>query len=148
MKANEDPVVVEQELPSTMEELWSAITDPNQMRRWYFDVIPDFRPEVGFSTEFVVQSGERSFLHRWTVTEVDSPNRIRYSWTFEGYPGEGYSEFELVPRGGGTLCRLSYVTVADFPDDVPEFTRDSCLNGWTYLIHERLKDYVGRPGQV
>ncbi len=40
------------------------------MRKWYFENIPAFKPEVGFETQFNVQSEERNFLHKWKVTEV------------------------------------------------------------------------------
>jgi hypothetical protein len=29
-----------------------------------------------------------------------------------------------------------------FPDDIPEFRRDSCIGGWEYLIQKSLKEYL------
>jgi hypothetical protein len=32
--------------------------------------------------------------------------------------------------------------VEDFPDDIPEFDRESCQSGWNYLISESLSSYL------
>jgi hypothetical protein len=37
--------------------------------------------------------------------------------------------------------KLSVRIVEDFPDDIPEFKRESGLEGWTYFIRKRLKEY-------
>ena len=34
------------------------------------------------------------------------------------------------------------VIVESFPQDIPEFSRMSCLGGWTYFINQSLKEYL------
>jgi len=63
MKKDEAPVVVEQDFNRSVSDVWDAITKIDEMRKWYFENIPDFKAEVGFGTRFVVESGDRSFLH-------------------------------------------------------------------------------------
>lgn len=70
MKKGDAPIIVEQIYASPVVAVWKAITDIDQMRQWYFDNIPAFKPEVGFETQFNVQSQDRDFLHLWRVTEV------------------------------------------------------------------------------
>ncbi len=48
-----------------MDAAWQAITDPEQMRQWYFPMLPDFKAEVGFSVEFNVECEGGNFLHQW-----------------------------------------------------------------------------------
>ncbi|MFN3162708.1 MAG: SRPBCC domain-containing protein [Pseudohongiellaceae bacterium] len=67
MQINDPDVIVEQDFPCSQQVLWRAITDPAQMRQWFFDNIPNFEPRVGFKTEFTVDAGERQFLHQWDV---------------------------------------------------------------------------------
>jgi len=52
--------------------VWKAITDKDQMKQWYFDTIDDFKPEVGFQTQFKVRNGNKDYLHIWKVTEVET----------------------------------------------------------------------------
>ena len=65
MKTSEALVVVEGDIDGSVTRLWHALTDAQVMRQWFFDNIPDFKPEVGFTTEFMVDAGERQFLHQW-----------------------------------------------------------------------------------
>lgn len=64
MKETEEPVIVEQTFDASVETVWNAITVLDQMRQWYFENIPSFRPEVGFETQFDVQNEDRHFLHK------------------------------------------------------------------------------------
>ena len=62
MKRSES-IEIEIVLPVSMDAAWQAITDPEQMRQWYFPMLPDFKAEVGFSVEFNVECEGRNFLH-------------------------------------------------------------------------------------
>jgi hypothetical protein len=70
IKKDEAPIVVEQNFDRSVSDVWNAITDVGEMRGWFFDNIPDFKAEVGFRTQFLVESTDRSLLHLWEVTEV------------------------------------------------------------------------------
>ena len=142
MKKTENPVVVEQTFNASIEKVWDAITDINQMHQWYFDNIPAFEARVGFETQFNVQSEERNFLHKWKVTEATPKEKIAYMWTFAGYPGEGLVVFELFSQKNSTLLRVTNHGLESFPQDVAEFERESCIAGWTYFIQKRLKEYL------
>jgi uncharacterized protein YndB with AHSA1/START domain len=136
MKRDEEPVVVEQDFSCSAALLWNAISDAERMRRWYFDCIPEFRAEIGFTTRFDIDAGERTFPHVWKVVEVDPGRKLAYSWRYDGYSGASTSIFEV------SRLILSCVVNEDFADDIPEFTRDSCLGGWRYLINDSLKSYL------
>ena len=56
MDMNADPIVVEQTFNAPMAVVWKAITDKDQMRRWFFKTMTDFEPEIGFETQFNVRS--------------------------------------------------------------------------------------------
>ncbi len=141
MRTNDEPVIVEQTYHASIDEVWSSITEIGQMRQWYFENIPSFEPEVGFETQFNVHNQGRDFLHLWKVTEVIPLKKIKYSWRFEGYPGDSFVVFELFEQNNGTKLRLSTEITEDFPDDIPEFTRESCLGGWTFFIKDRLREF-------
>ncbi len=138
-----EPIVVEETYPVDREIVWRAVTDPEQMRRWYFETMEDFRPEVGFETRFDVDAGERVFGHHWKVTRVQPGRSITYEWRYDGYPGLGMTEWRLSDTDGGTKLTLVCTGIESFPRDVPELTRESCENGWEFFLRERLAAYLG-----
>jgi uncharacterized protein YndB with AHSA1/START domain len=101
-----------------------------------------FKPEEGFETQFNIRSETRIFLHKWKVTKVIPPKKIKYEWTFEGYTGRSTTLFELFGQDNSTKLILTVEVLEDFPDDIPEFKRESCIGGWNYFINNRLKEYL------
>ncbi len=142
MKKSDPPVRVEQILNARKEDVWSSITERDQMVKWFFDNIPSFEPVVGFETQFTVATEERIFPHVWKVLDVDVNKRISYSWTYYGYEGDAIVYFELIPKGDKTLLRFTSEVLEDFNDDIPEFKLESCIGGWNYFIRERLMKYI------
>ncbi|RMF38833.1 MAG: SRPBCC domain-containing protein [Planctomycetota bacterium] len=145
MRADQPPVVVESQLPVSAERVWDALTDPAQMRQWFFDNIPDFKPQVGFQTQFDVATPKRVFPHRWQVTRVAPGQLLELRWNYEGYPGDATVEFTLQPSDQGCTLRVNCTVLEDFPDDIPEFRRESCVDGWTYLLQQSLPDFLSEP---
>lgn len=142
MKTSEPPIIIEQTFPCPLEKVWRAITDPAQMRQWYFEQLPDFQPVLGFKTRFDVEGPERTFPHVWEITEVVPGEKIVYNWHYEEYTGDSEVTFELQAQGDTTRLRLTHTVLADFPDHIPEFARESGVQGWTFLITERLAAFL------
>ena len=142
MKKGDPPVVVEQILNAPVPVVWRAISEVDQMTQWYFENIPEFKAEVGFSTRFDVENEGRVFPHLWTVTEVVSQRKLVYDWRFDGYEGDSYVVFELSDQGDRTKVTVSAHVRESFQDGIPEFTRENCTGGWKYFIQQRLKEYL------
>lgn len=142
MRVSEPPVVVQEIYDWPAEAIWRAITDVEEMRQWYFECIPAFEARVGFETEFTITNEGREFPHLWDVTEVEPGKKIVYGWRFHGYPGHGMVTFELEEQGGQTSLTLTNEVLEDFPDEIPEFRRESCLAGWQYLLGQSLREFL------
>lgn len=142
MKVTDGLIILEESFQSSIESVWAALTEIEQMRLWYFDNIPSFNPVVGFETQFNIKSETRNFLHKWKVTEAVPLKKIKYEWTFEGYSGRSTSLFELFSQGDSTKLKLTVEVLEDFPDEIPEFRRESCIGGWNYFINNRLKKFL------
>jgi len=142
MKTSEPPIIVSQIFSQSTTAIWKAITEATQMRQWFFDNIPDFKAEVGFQTQFNVKAPSRDFLHVWTVTEVIPEQKLVYNWKYENLAGDSFVTFELTPHNEGTELTLTTKVVEDFPDDIPEFARESCIGGWNYFVKERLYNFL------
>ena len=131
--------MVEETYPVPVQPLWEALTVRDVMVQWYFDTIEEFEPRVGFETRFMVSTGEREFPHVWKVTEVRPNERLCYDWSFENYDGDSNTVFELREVEGGTRLRLTATVTRPFPADIPEFERQSGVDGWTFLLKTNLK---------
>lgn len=143
MNNTNPPIIVEQVFDKDSETLWAAITDAKQMPLWFFDNIPAFETQVGFQTSFLVQSGERSFTHLWEIIEVIPGQKIKYDWRYKEYEGVGFVTFELFEQEEQrTLLRLSNEGIESFPQDIPEFAKESCQGGWEYFIQGNLLNYI------
>ena len=145
MTQTSDPVVVEQVFEVTPEVLWNAITQRDQMVEWFFENIPEFRPESGFETTFVIDTGERQFSHLWKIVDAEPGRRVVYDWRYEEYPGVGKVTFEVLPDEAGSRLRVVNEGLETFPDHVPEFSRESCVGGWQYFIQGNLKNFLATP---
>jgi uncharacterized protein YndB with AHSA1/START domain len=142
---NAEPIIVEQTFRAPIGRVWDAITNKDQMPKWFFNTINDFVPKVGFYTKFNVPSGAKDYLHVWRVMEV-VPNRLlTLEWQYGGYPGDSFVTFELNPSGEGTHLKLTHRGFETFPKDEPAFTRESGLAGWTYFICQSLKTFLDEP---
>ncbi len=144
MKAYYKPIIVEQVFNTSAERVWNAITKLDLMRQWFFENIEAFRPEVGFETQFNVQSGERNFLHLWKIIEVDPFKKITYNWKYQDIPGDSFVTFELFEEQGETTLKLIHIGGESFPQDIPEFYRESGVEGWNYFIKKNLKEFLNR----
>ena len=114
------------------------------MVRWYFENIPDFKPKVGFTTQFNVISEGRNFLHKWKVTKVLPLEKIVYNWQYEHYKGSADIEFNLSEIENFTKLQIKVIVLEDFPEDIPEFKRESCIAGWEHFIQSRLKELLNK----
>lgn len=139
------PIIVEQAFNVSRESVWKAITEHEQMIQWFFDNIPDFKPEVGFSTQFNVNTGQRDFNHIWTITEAVPLQKIVYDWRYTDLPGAGKITFEVLDEGDGSRLRVINEGLESFPQDIPEFAPESCIGGWKYFIQGNLKNYLEPP---
>lgn len=142
MEAAYKPIILEETFDVSIEKLWKALSILEEMKQWYFPNIPSFETIKGFETRFDVHSDERTFPHHWKVTEVIPMKLLAYEWQFDGYPGTGVSTFELSESVGGSKLNFKFDVLERFPNDIPEFKRESGVAGWDYFLRGRLKEYL------
>ncbi|MFN0213003.1 MAG: SRPBCC domain-containing protein [Saprospiraceae bacterium] len=137
-----EPVIVEVTLNVPAEQVWTAITDRNQMQQWFFD-LAEFRAEIGFEFRFPGgPSPEKQYMHVCKITAVEPGKILTYSWHYAGYQGETYVSFLLSPQGVKTLLRLTHTGLESFPADNPDFVRENFVEGWGEIIGSKLKMYL------
>ena len=86
----------------TAEELWSALTDPERVRRWLADA-PRFEGRVGGQVTLAFDDGTTE----GRILTWDEPHVLEYEWRFSGEE-ESVVRFELHPQEYGTLLVLDH----------------------------------------
>jgi uncharacterized protein YndB with AHSA1/START domain len=137
-----EAVVVERTLNTPVAKVWKALTDVDQMRQWYFD-LKEFKPEVGFEFEFVVEHEGNTYHHLCRVTEVVPQKRIAYTWRYKGEPGDSLVTFELFEEGQITRVKVTHTGIETFPK-TPAYARKNFEAGWTAILGSELKQFVER----
>ena len=133
-------VVVERTFNAPVARVWKALTDVDQMRQWYFD-LKEFRPEVGFEFEFVVEHDGMKYHHLCKITEVIPQKKIAYTWRYKGESGNSLVTFELFREEENTRLKLTHTGIDTFPK-TPAYARKKFEAGWTEIIGSELKQFV------
>jgi uncharacterized protein YndB with AHSA1/START domain len=133
------------------EDVWSAITDPKQLQRWYMTraVITEGK---GGSIDFI--SGPSHFHATGRILRWDPPRLLEHEWKVEPRPelpsGEdSVVRWELSPDGEGTRITLTHQrltgrTATGFAPGVHAFLDrlEAQLSG------EPIPDWMGRVVEV
>lgn len=125
-------------LNSKVSKVWKALTDREEMQKWYFD-IKEFKPEVGFEFNFTAGDDKRTFLHICKITKIVPQQMISYTWRYDGYEGESVVTFELFPEGEKTRLKLTHTGIETFKG--PDFAKENFEHGWNHIIGTSLKEY-------
>ena len=141
----EEAVIIERTLNAPVAQVWKALTDVDQMRQWYFD-LKEFKPEVGFEFEFVVEHEGNTYHHLCRVTEVISEKKIAYTWRYKNEPGDSLVTIELFAEGNKTRLKLTHSGIETFPK-TPAYARKNFEAGWTQIIGSELKQFVEKTGK-
>jgi uncharacterized protein YndB with AHSA1/START domain len=141
---NPETIIIERIFNAPIEKVWTAITDKEQMKQWYFD-FTEFKPELGFEFEFTGGTPEKSYLHLCKITEVIAGKKLQYSWRYGGYEGNSFVTFELFAEGDKTRLILTHEGLETFPASNADFAKENFVTGWTEIIGTSLKEFAEKP---
>ncbi len=136
-----EPLVIEDTYNAPIEKVWKAITDNDQMKKWYFNLAA-FKPEVGFEFTFIAESEGIKYVHLCKITEVVPDKKIAYTWRYDSFPGNSEVTWELFPEGDKTKIKLTHTGLETFPQNNKDFTKASFTGGWTHFVGSALKNFV------
>ena len=137
-----EAIILERTFDAPVGRVWTALTDVDQMRKWYFD-LTEFRPQVGFEFDFIVEHEGNSYHHLCRVTDVVPEKKIAYTWRYKGEPGDSLVTFELFPDGNKTRLKLTHTGTETFPKTLA-YARKNFEAGWTAIIGSELKQFIER----
>ncbi len=131
---------------TSVERVWKALTQPEEMRNWYFD-ISNFEATEGKIFDFVVsfedEDGEHNFRHLFEILEVIPYEKLKHTWEHPGHStGTSTLTWELVPEEDSTTVVLTHEGAKSFLDEGSKyFTEESYTAGWTDIL-KGLKAYL------
>ena len=140
-----EPFVIERLLNAPVALVWKAISNKEEMKKWYFDLAA-FKPEVGFEFSFTAGSETKQYLHLCKVTVAEPGKKLAYTWRYDGYQGNSEVTFELFAEGDKTRLVLTHTGLHTFTTGNPDFKRESFEDGWTYIIGKQLPEYMRNQG--
>jgi uncharacterized protein YndB with AHSA1/START domain len=135
-----EAVILERTFDAPVARVWKALTDVDQMRVWYFD-LKEFKPQIGFEFEFVVEHEGNTYHHLCKITEVIPEKKIAYTWRYKGEVGDSLVTFELFAEGERTRLKLTHTGIETFPK-TPAYARKNFEAGWTEIVGSELKRFV------
>jgi len=135
-----EAVVIERTFNAPVAKVWKALTNVEEMRQWYFN-LKQFKAEVGFEFEFVVEHEGTTYHHLCKVTEVIPQKKIAYTWRYKGHEGDSLVTFELFADGDETRLKLTHQGLETFPKTAA-FARKNFEAGWTAIIGSELKQFL------
>jgi uncharacterized protein YndB with AHSA1/START domain len=135
-----EPIVIERVFNASINKVWDAISNRDEMKKWYFD-LAEFKPEPGFEFSFVGGAEENKYTHLCRVTESVPGKKLSYTWRYEGYEGISEVIFELFPEGEKTKLILTHKGLETFPAN-PDFAKKNFVAGWTHIVNISLKEFL------
>ncbi|MDO5664370.1 MAG: SRPBCC domain-containing protein [Bacteroidia bacterium] len=129
-----------------VENVWSALTQAEEMRNWYFD-IPDFEAIEEKVFDFVVSfedEGEmHHFRHLFKILETIPCEKLKHTWEHPGHSkGTSVLTWRLTPEEDSTILILTHEGNESFIDEGSKyFTVESYTAGWNHIL-QRLKEYL------
>ena len=140
---NNEPITTERVFNARISKVWKAITNRDEMAKWYFD-LAEFKTQKGFKFQFFGgPSPERQYLHLCEITEVVDERKLTYSWRYDGYPGKSFVTFELYKQEENTtLLKLTHRDIETFSSENPDFAKANFVEGWNEIINVSLQKYL------
>lgn len=125
-----------------VEKVWNALTDKEQMKKWYFDA-PDFDAKVGNNFSFYGGDENEEYHHFCEIVDVIPNQKLKHSWTYPEISKEKtLVKWELQPENGGTMVTLTHKGLEALEHLGENFRVQSFQNGWTEILNNSLKNFV------
>jgi uncharacterized protein YndB with AHSA1/START domain len=135
-----DEVRRELEISAPRERVWAALTEPEQLLRWF----PDKRAEIDLRPGGAAVLEWDEAKAEAVVDVVEPPGRFVFRWRPEGL-GRPFTtvSFKLEPIEDGASTRLLLVEsgFASLPDQIETQSQSGNDEGWAHELGE-LKEYL------
>lgn len=129
-----------------VENVWNAITQPEEMKKWYLN-ISNFEAKEGEIFDFIVsftdEEGEHDFRHLFKILEVIPNKKLVHTWEYPGY-GSGTSKltWELIPDNNSTKVILTHNNLEEVSDEHSKYFSEASFRVVWRDILKRMKEHL------
>ena len=147
-------VVVERFIRATPQRVFAALTDAQELERWFFtEVQTDPRPGGSYAMWWRSEKEpERDHRRLGRYLEFVPGERLTFEWRGDGTGpkeltqiGETTVTITLKAEAGGTRLRLVHTGWAD--NEVARKSRESHRGGWTFYVENLERFLAGGPDE-
>lgn len=133
---------VKKEINAPIEKVWSALTDKNEMKKWYFH-IPDFELKEGTAFNFYEPGDEKKYHHQCEILELVPDRRFKHTWSYPDFSdAKTIVTWELEPTGNATLVSVTHENLDSFSNLGKEFGKESFQEGWNEIVGKMLPEFL------
>lgn len=127
-----------------IEMVWKAITEREQMKKWYFDFADDFKLRIGAT--FFWEAGDNDnnkWMHKGEMLEIIENKKLVHSWEYPGYSGTSVVTWELSRVDENTTqLDFKHEFVVPFDPTEPALKRENFVGGWNHILNISLVEYL------
>lgn len=137
-----DQTIIEEiAVNAKIEKVWEAITIPEKMKKWYFEM-HNFKLERGNVFYFYEPNGT-NFKHVCKVIDVVPGKRIRHSWSYPEYSkGISILTWKLTAKENVTYIKLSHSGIENFSDAGSDLAYENFKAGWQEIVQKCLPEFL------
>lgn len=132
-------LVIKRTLPASRERVFSALTDPAKMTRWFYGmergqskVRNDLR--VGGKYSIEMSNEEQKCVSFGEYLEIIPPEKLVFTWSSEAKVKNTKVTIELIAKGNETEFVLTH--------ELPKEAAEPHKAGWTTCVRH-LDEYLG-----
>lgn len=137
-------LVIERVYNVSQKKLWEALTNREQLKKWYFDFPPEFKLVQGQEFEWVAKDHDnKQWLHRGKMLEIIPGKKLVHTWEYPGYSGSSTLTWELsVVDEKTTKLRLRHQFDVPFDATVNALKRENFNAGWGHILDTSLPEFL------
>lgn len=128
---------------SPVRKVWSALTNNNELKIWYF-YISHFVPEEGSTFTFYEAETGGKYLHSCKILTVVPEKVFEHTWEHPSHSqGVSVVKWELESIGEEeTRLSLTHSGLENLADAGPEFAPENYEAGWKSIVKIALRNHL------
>lgn len=138
-----ETVTVTHTFDSPLDKVWHALSDGNELKKWYFPV-QNYVFEIGKEFTFYESDSSHNYLHQCQFLNIIPKQLIEYSWAHPNQSkGSSVVKWEFQDEGGTkTKLTLTHSGIENFADAGPDFSKANYEMGWNAIVKTTLRNYL------
>ncbi len=125
-----DRIVKEAKFKCNIDQLWQAITDQNQISKWFLQA--DFKPEKDYAYTFNSSGNDCQPIVGRVISAT--PYTLIYTWEVKGTNVETTVEWILESKDNLTKLTLIHSGISNYDDETAIAMFESFDKGWDNCI--------------